>query len=94
LFDRVAEFAHGFSPFDAGELGVAVVPVGDGRAFIALKPEGALKELRSFEASRTRTPGVGGPDPSSSLVPRCLGLPLCARRVSSAFLLDQRHCRC
>jgi hypothetical protein len=54
LFDRVAEFAHGCSPFDAGELGIAVVPVGDGRAFVALKPEGALRELRSFEASIVR----------------------------------------
>jgi hypothetical protein len=66
LFDRVGEFAHRFSPFDAGELSVGVVAAGDGRAFVALMPEGALKELRAFEASvvrgldRLRAPFVAG----------------------------------
>lgn len=54
LFDRVAEFARRFSPFDAGELSVGVVASGDGRAFVALKPQGALRELRAFEASVVR----------------------------------------
>jgi Protein of unknown function (DUF1045) len=54
LLDRVADFASKFSPFDAGELKVGIVAAGDGRAFVALTPEGALKELRSFEASVVR----------------------------------------
>jgi uncharacterized protein DUF1045 len=54
LFDGVAEFARKSSPFDAGELGVSVIAAGDGRAFVALTPQGALKELRSFEASVVR----------------------------------------
>jgi hypothetical protein len=54
LFDRLAEFASKSRPFDAGELGLGVVAAGDGRSFVALKPEGALKELRSFEASVIR----------------------------------------
>lgn len=54
LFDRVAEFARKRSPFDAGELRVGVVKAGHGLSFAALKPEGELKELRSFEASVVR----------------------------------------
>ena len=54
LSDRVAEFAQSRSPFDAGELSVGVVAAGGGRAFVALTPEGALKELRAFEASVVR----------------------------------------
>ena len=54
VFDRVAELAGKSSPFDAGELGIGVVADGDGRAFVALKPQGALKELRSFEANVVR----------------------------------------
>ena len=54
LFDRVAELARKSSPFDAGELGVGVVAADEGRAFCALKPQGALKELPSFEASVVR----------------------------------------
>jgi Protein of unknown function (DUF1045) len=54
LFDRVAEFARMHSPFDAGELRVGVVKAGPGLSFVALKPEGELKELRSFEASVVR----------------------------------------
>jgi Protein of unknown function (DUF1045) len=54
LLDRVAELARKSSPFDAGELGVGLVAAGEGRAFVALKPQGALKELRSFEASVVR----------------------------------------
>ena len=54
LFDRVAELARKSSPFDAGELEVSVVAADEGRAFVALKPQGALKELRSFEASVVR----------------------------------------
>ena len=54
VFARVAELARTSSPFDAGELGVGVVAADEGRAFVALKPQGALKELRSFEASVVR----------------------------------------
>jgi hypothetical protein len=54
LFDRIAEFAGKSSPFDAGELSVGVVKAGHGRAFVALTPQGAVKELRSFEASVVR----------------------------------------
>jgi hypothetical protein len=54
LFDSIAEFARKHSPFEAGELRVGVVKAGHGLSFVALKPEGALKELRSFEASVVR----------------------------------------
>ncbi|HEY1864601.1 MAG TPA: DUF1045 domain-containing protein [Roseiarcus sp.] len=54
LFDCVAEFARKQSPFDAGELSVGVIKAGHGLAFVALKPEGGLKELRSFEANIVR----------------------------------------
>jgi hypothetical protein len=54
LFDGIAEFARKHSPFEAGELRVGVVKAGHGLSFVALKPEGALKELRSFEASVVR----------------------------------------
>jgi hypothetical protein len=54
LFDSVAEFAPKHSPFDAGELRVGVVKAGHGLSFVALKPEGASKELRSFEADVVR----------------------------------------
>jgi hypothetical protein len=79
LFDRVGELARRFSPFDAGELGMGVVVAGEGRAFVALKPKGALKELRCFEASvvrgldRLRAPFVeDGPERRGSgrLTPR------------------------
>ena len=55
LTDCLAEFARKFAPFDAGELVVGAIPTGDGRAFVALKPEDGLKELRSFEGSVVRT---------------------------------------
>jgi hypothetical protein len=54
LFDRVAEFASKSAPFDAGELCVSAIAARDRRAFVALTPQGALKELRSFEASVVR----------------------------------------
>ena len=54
LFDGVAEFAGKRSPFDAGELKVGVIKARHGLAFVALKPERAAKELRSFEASLVR----------------------------------------
>jgi hypothetical protein len=54
LFDSVAAFAGKHPPFDAGELSVGVVKSGHGLAFVALKPQGALKELRSFEAGIVR----------------------------------------
>ena len=54
LYDAVAEFARKHSPFDAGKLEVGFVKAGRGLAFVALKPEGAAKELRSFEADVVR----------------------------------------
>jgi hypothetical protein len=54
MFDSIAEFARKHSPFEAGELKVGVVKAGHGLAFVALKPEGALKELRSFEVRVVR----------------------------------------
>ena len=54
LIDSVAEFAYKFAPFDAGELYVGAIATGEGRAFVVLKPQGALKELRSFEGSVVR----------------------------------------
>jgi Protein of unknown function (DUF1045) len=54
LFDSVSQFAGKQSPFDADELSVGVVKVGRGLGFVALKPDGALKALRSFEASVVR----------------------------------------
>jgi hypothetical protein len=54
LFDSIAEFARKHSPFEAGELRVGVVKAGHGLAFVTLKPEGALKELGSFEAHVVR----------------------------------------
>jgi 2'-5' RNA ligase len=54
FIDSLAEFARKFASFDAGELSVGAVAMGDGRAFVALKPHGGLKELRSFEGSVVR----------------------------------------
>jgi hypothetical protein len=54
LYDFVAEFARKHSAFDAGELKVGFINAGRGLAFVALKAEGALKELRSFEAGVVR----------------------------------------
>jgi Protein of unknown function (DUF1045) len=54
LYDVVDEFARKHSPFDAGELKVGFIKAGRGLAFVALKPEGALNELRSFEAGVVR----------------------------------------
>jgi hypothetical protein len=54
LTRSLAAFARRFAPFDAGELSVGSVAAGDGRAFVALKPHGVLKELRSFEGSVVR----------------------------------------
>ena len=54
LTSSLAEFACRFAPFDAGELSVGAVAMGAGRAFVGLKPQGGLKELRSFEGSVVR----------------------------------------
>jgi 2'-5' RNA ligase len=54
LIDSVAEFASKFAPFDAGELEVGAIATRDERAFVVLKPQGALTELRSFEGSVVR----------------------------------------
>ena len=55
LTDRVAAFARSFKPFDAGGLHVGAMAAGDGRAFVALRPEGRSRALQSFEASAVRT---------------------------------------
>jgi hypothetical protein len=54
IMPSLADFARGFAPFEAGELSVGAIAAGDGRAFVALRPEGGLKELRSFEGSVVR----------------------------------------
>jgi 2'-5' RNA ligase len=54
LIETLDEFSRKFAPFDAGELSVGSVAMGEGKAFVALKPRGRLKELRSFEASVVR----------------------------------------
>jgi hypothetical protein len=54
LIGRIAEFARGFGPFDAGELSVGAFAASEGRAFVALRPEGDLKELQAFEGSVVR----------------------------------------
>jgi hypothetical protein len=54
LGDAVAEFARRFEPFDAGELAAGTLATEDGKAFVALRPEGDLKRLRAFEASVVR----------------------------------------
>jgi len=54
LINNVAEFAYKFAPFDAGQLEVGAIATGEGRAFVVLKPRGALTELRSFEGSVVR----------------------------------------
>jgi hypothetical protein len=66
LTNSLADFARGFTPFEAGELSVGAIAAGNGRAFVALRPAGGLKELRSFEGSvvrafdRLRTPLAPG----------------------------------
>lgn len=54
LIGRIAEFARKFEPFDAGELSVGAIAASEGRAFVVLKPDGDLKELRAFEESVVR----------------------------------------
>jgi Protein of unknown function (DUF1045) len=54
LTDILAEFALKFTPFDAGELSVGAIAAGDGRAFVALRPKGGWRELRSFEGRVVR----------------------------------------
>jgi Protein of unknown function (DUF1045) len=54
LTNNLAEFALKFAPFDAGELSVGGIAAGDGRAFVALRPHGGLRELRAFEGRVVR----------------------------------------
>jgi hypothetical protein len=54
LMDGVAGFARNFAPFDAGELEVGVIKAGGGRGFVALKPKGEARALRSLEAAVVR----------------------------------------
>jgi hypothetical protein len=54
LFDRIAEFARKWAPFDSGELSLGAIAAGEGRAFVVLKPEGDLMKLRAFEGGVVR----------------------------------------
>lgn len=51
LMDAVAGFARRRRPFDAGRLDVGHIGLGKGRGFVALKPEGASKDLHSLADS-------------------------------------------
>jgi Protein of unknown function (DUF1045) len=66
LTDCFAEFALKFAPFDAGELSVGGASTGDGRAFVALRPDAGSRGCgRSRGASSAlwttcaRTPAPG-----------------------------------
>ena len=54
LVDGIAAFAKAARPFEAGELEVGAIATADGRAFVALKPEGEAKALRAFEEKAVR----------------------------------------
>ena len=54
LMDAVAGFARGRKPFDAGRWHIGHMAAGEGRAFVALRPEGVAKELCSLEESAMR----------------------------------------
>ncbi len=54
LADRIAAFAEAADPFEAGELKVGRMATADGRAFVALKPDGEAKGLRAFEEKAVR----------------------------------------
>ena len=54
LTHSLTEFVRKCAPFDAGELSAGAVALGSGRSFAALRPQGELKELRSFEGSIVR----------------------------------------
>jgi hypothetical protein len=55
VIDHVAALARTFHPFEAGELRVGAMATDDGRAFVALKPDGAAKGLHAFEERVVRT---------------------------------------
>ncbi len=54
LVDGIAAFAQAAHPFDAGELRIGSIATADGRAFVALKPDGEAKGLRAFEEKAVR----------------------------------------
>ncbi len=54
LVDGIAAFAQAVDPFEAGELKVGRMATADGRAFVALKPEGEARGLRAFEEMAVR----------------------------------------
>ena len=54
LMENVAAFGRACHPFDAGEWHVGKMATADGRAFVVLKPNGGVKELRSFEEKAVR----------------------------------------
>jgi 2'-5' RNA ligase len=51
---RVAHLARKIEPFDAGSLRVSRFPAGEGRAFVALRPEKPSGELARLEAKIVR----------------------------------------
>ena len=51
---RIATLARKIEPFDAGLLRISRLPVGDGRAFVALRPEKPSTELARLEAGVVR----------------------------------------
>ena len=51
---RMATLARKIEPFDAGSLRVSRFPAGEGRAFVALRPEKPSSELARLEASVVR----------------------------------------
>ncbi len=54
LYDAVAAFARANQPFDAGPLQVGRIGASDGRAFVALRPEGRAPHLHAFEERAVR----------------------------------------
>jgi len=54
LESRVAHLARKIEPFDAGSLRVSRFPAGEGRAFVALRPEKPSGELARLEAKIVR----------------------------------------
>jgi 2'-5' RNA ligase len=54
LETRIATLARKIEPFDAGSLRISRFPAGEGRAFVALRPEKPSTELARLEASVVR----------------------------------------
>jgi hypothetical protein len=54
LVDAIAAFARAARPFEAGELKVGRIATVDGRAFVALEPEGEARGLCAFAEEAVR----------------------------------------